>query len=55
MKITFLIVIFVFGFGTTNAGAAMRHRAKILPMMMITFAVCLSDRDRQQGIPFTKA
>lgn len=55
MKITFFIVIFVFGFGTTNAGAAMRHRAKILPMMIITFAVCLSDRDRQQGIPFTKA
>lgn len=53
MAITLLITIFIFGLGSSNAGQAMRHRAKILPAMIMTLAVCLSERKQDQTFTLT--
>lgn len=34
-----LATAFIFGYGTSNAGTAFRHRAKILPAIVITYAI----------------
>lgn len=46
--IVLFITVFIFGFGSTNAGQAMRHRAKILPVMIMTLTVCLSERKQNK-------
>ena len=34
-----LVVVIIFAIGTRNSGTAMRHRAKILPVVLVTYAV----------------
>lgn len=36
------ISVFVFAFGTYTAGTALRHRAKLLPMLTVLYAVSSS-------------
>lgn len=42
-----LVVTFVFAYGTSNAGTAFRHRAKIFPLLAVIFAT--SYRKRHNG------
>ena len=37
--ISLLVVVFIFAFGTKNAGTAFRHRAKIIPIIAVVFAI----------------
>lgn len=37
--ISLLSVVFIFGIGVTNAGTAMRHRAKLLPLFVIAYCI----------------
>ncbi len=43
-----LTVTFIFAYGTGNAGTAFRHRAKILPVIVMMFAVS-TIKDRNDG------
>lgn len=36
---SFLTAAFIFGYGTSNAGTAFRHRAKLMPVIAMTFAL----------------
>lgn len=40
--ISLLSVVFIFGIGVTNAGTAMRHRAKLLSLFVITYCISQS-------------
>lgn len=42
LLIGMILSVFVFAFGTSNAGTALRHRAKLLPMLTILYAVSSS-------------
>ena len=42
LLIGFSISVFVFAFGTYTAGTALRHRAKLLPMLTVLYAVSSS-------------
>lgn len=44
--ISLLSVVFIFGIGVTNAGTAMRHRAKLLPLFVVAY--CLSKTDTRK-------
>lgn len=45
------IVIFIFAYGTKNAGTAFRHRAKILPVIVLAFSLSsVKKRDRMCDI-----
>lgn len=46
--VSLLSVVFIFGIGVTNAGTAMRHRAKLLPLFIITY--CISKTDTRKYI-----
>ncbi len=39
LVVAILITTFIFGYGTSNAGTAFRHRAKISSVIVLTFAV----------------
>ncbi len=39
LLISIAIVTFIFGYGTTNAGTAFRHRAKNISVIVVTFAL----------------
>lgn len=45
-----LVVTFVFAYGTSNAGTAFRHRAKIFPLIAVIFAT--SYRKRHNGFSY---
>lgn len=47
---------FIFGYGTFNAGTAFRHRAKLLSVIAIPFAISLSERKDKKLIaePFAR-
>ena len=42
-----MIVIFLYAYGTIAAGTAMRHRAKIFPILVITFAICENEQKKR--------
>jgi len=42
LLISLLITVFIFAYGTYNAGTAFRHRAKLIPVILITYAVSLN-------------
>ena len=42
--LSLLCVVFIFGIGVSNAGTAMRHRAKILSLVVVTYCVSLSSK-----------
>ncbi|MFR9580141.1 MAG: hypothetical protein SNH80_05535 [Rikenellaceae bacterium] len=42
-----LVVVFIFAYGTRNAGTALRHRAKILPVIVMTFAICTLKKEEK--------
>lgn len=44
--IILLITSFIFGLGSSNAGTAIRHRHKILPIFLILLAVMLSGKQK---------
>ena len=44
MVLAMLCSAFMFGYGTYNAGTAFRHRAKLLSVIAIPFAISLSER-----------
>lgn len=44
LLIGFLISIFVFALGTTTAGTAMRHRAKLFPIILVMYAFSINER-----------
>lgn len=46
--VSLLSVVFIFGIGVTNAGTAMRHRAKLLPLFVVTY--CISKTDTRKYI-----
>lgn len=46
--ISILSVVFIFGIGVTNAGTAMRHRAKLLPLFVVAY--CISRTDSRKNI-----
>jgi hypothetical protein len=39
-----LVVTLIFSIGTSNAGTAVRHRAKFLPVMVLAAAVSMQER-----------
>ena len=41
--IAMLCSAFIFGYGTFNAGTAFRHRAKLIAVIAIPFAISLSE------------
>lgn len=41
--ISLLSVVFIFGIGVTNAGTAMRHRAKLLPLFVVAYCISKTD------------
>lgn len=45
--ISLLCTIFIFSYGTSVSGTALRHRAKILPLLMVITAICY-DRKRKK-------
>lgn len=47
IMISLLVVVFVFGVGMNNAGTAMRHRNKIIPIFIIFYSL-ISDKIRFQ-------
>ena len=46
LVISLLAVVFIFGLGVSNAGTAMRHRAKLLSFIVVTF--CISKSEKQE-------
>lgn len=40
-----LVATFIFAYGTSNAGTAFRHRAKVLPLIAVAFAVSKPTKD----------
>ncbi len=46
--ITLVGVAFIFGIGVGNAGTAVRHRQKIIPLMLILLAVMMDEKQRYQ-------
>lgn len=47
LLVSLFITIFIFAFGTSNAGTAFRHRAKILSLIVLTFAIAV---DRKKSV-----
>lgn len=43
LMISLLSTVFIFGIGVTNAGTAMRHRTKLLPLFVITYCISKTD------------
>ncbi len=39
LMVSIVVVTFIFGYGTTNAGTAFRHRNKIVSIVVVTFAI----------------
>lgn len=50
LVISMLCSAFIFGYGTYNAGTAFRHRAKLLSVIAIPFAISLCDRKDRKYI-----
>ena len=48
LVLAMLCSAFIFGYGTYNAGTAFRHRAKLLSVIAIPFAISLSERQRKR-------
>lgn len=51
LKVGVLIIViictFIFAYGTGNAGTAMRHRYKLLPLLLIAFGLFSGNRVRK--------
>ncbi|WP_459189441.1 hypothetical protein ACGE0T_05010 [Parabacteroides sp. APC149_11_2_Y6] len=47
LLISVLVATFIFAYGTTNAGTAFRHRAKLLPVILITYVVSTGVQRKQ--------
>ncbi len=48
--ILLLTITFIFGYGTKNAGTAFRHRAKLIPVIVLLFAVStINKREYEQS------
>ncbi len=43
LMLSFLITTFVFSFGTAAAGTAVRHRAKYVSLLFVSYALCRAD------------
>ncbi len=39
LMVSIVVVTFIFGYGTTNAGTAFRHRNKIISLVVVTYAI----------------
>lgn len=49
--ISLLLVVFAFSYGTYNAGTAMRHRVKIIPVLVVAFAISKSNiKEEEDGV-----
>lgn len=44
LMISFVFLVFIFGYGTTTSGTAIRHRCKILPLVIVVFSISVSER-----------
>ena len=44
--LTLIGVAFIFGIGVSNAGTAIRHRQKIIPLMLIHLAVMMDEKEK---------
>src|SRR5690554_2768897 len=42
--VTLIGVAFIFGIGVSNAGTAIRHRQKIIPLILVLLAVILHEK-----------
>ena len=42
LLISLLITVFIYAYGTSNAGTSMRHRAKIMPLIILTYAISMN-------------
>lgn len=47
-----LTVVFIFGIGVTNSGTAMRHRAKLLSFIVVTYCISKSIRQNKECIDY---
>jgi hypothetical protein len=50
LTVSVFICSFIFGLGVSNAGPAMRHRGKILPVFMVLFALEIDEVKRVKGL-----
>jgi len=49
-----LVTVFIFAYGTSNAGTAFRHRAKIMPLIIVAYAASLNYSTNSQKKLFKK-
>lgn len=50
--ISVLSVVFIFGIGVTNAGTAMRHRAKLLPLFVVAYCISRTDTREEKQLEY---
>lgn len=48
LSISLFFLVFVFAYGTWNAGTAIRHRAKILPLILTMYTVVRSEKEKER-------
>ena len=46
LMVSFLFLTFSFGYGTITAGTAMRHRCKIVPIILVIYAITISEKKK---------
>lgn len=51
LSLSLFFVIFTYSYGTSVAGTAIRHRAKIMPLLLVTAAICYN-RKGDNRLPF---
>jgi hypothetical protein len=50
--LTLIGIAFIFGIGVSNAGTAIRHRQKIIPLMLILLAVMMDEKSKYKAALF---
>ena len=48
LTISLFFIVFVFAFGTWNSGTAIRHRTKILPLILTMYLVVRSEKEKMR-------
>ena len=54
LLISFLSFTFIFSLGTSNAGTAIRHRAKAFPIILVVWAISYPLRDKEKHLVIKK-
>ena len=48
LTISLFFVVFTYSYGTSVTGTAIRHRAKIMPLLLVTAAICYDRNDEKK-------